>query len=143
MSKNCNDKKGFQIDELFEVIPNGQTIKFTFQELNPEIVKQIESNLGLLFINENESAGEVCFAHCKELRPEYKQSFTPLDLLNYCYGVLHSPNYREKCNGFLNRESSNIPFPTDPNHFWELVVLGKNLRQIHLPIGPASEKNSI
>lgn len=143
MSKNCNDKKGFQIDELFEVIPNGQTIKFTFQELNPEIVKQIESNLELLFINGNESAGEVCFAHCKELRPEYKQSFTLLDLLNYCYGVLHSPNYSEKCKGFLNMEFSNIPYPTDPNHFWELVVLGNNLRQIHLPEGPASEKNPI
>src|SRR5688572_28366043 len=143
MSKNCNDKKGFKIDELFEVILNGQTIKLTLQHLNLEIVKQIEGNLGLLFINEKEAAGEVCFANCKELRPEYKQSFTSLDLLNYGYAVLHSPNYSEKCKGFLNMEFSNIPYPTDPNHFWELVVLGNNLRQIHLPESPASEKNPI
>lgn len=138
MSKNCNDKKGFKIDELFEVIPNGETIKLTLKHLNPEIVKQIETNLGLILINEKEAAGEVCFANNKEIRSDYKQSFTSVDLLNYCYAFLHSSNYHHQDKDGLDSESPYVPYPMDANIFWELVALGNNFRQIHLPEGPTS-----
>lgn len=148
MHKNFKDKyeKVFKIDELFGAVPSGQSMEITFQNTlnpNPEIVKQIEDSLGLIFIREKETEGEVCFANSKELRSEYKQSFTPLDLLNYSYAVLHLPNSHEKYKDFLNIEFPYIPYPTDTNLFWKLVTLGSGLRQIHLPENPSTEKSPL
>src|SRR5690606_11308928 len=53
--------------------------------LNPEIVNQIAKNLGLTFTNEKEIS---------------KDTFAPIDILDYIYAVLHSPTYREKYKEF-------------------------------------------
>lgn len=108
--------------------------------LNPEIVKQIAAGLGLTFTNEKETESEVCFANSKELRPEFKQSFAPIDLLDYIYAVLHSPSYREKYKEFLKIDFPRVPYPTDAQTFWQLVALGGELRQIHLLESPIVEK---
>lgn len=100
--------------------------------LNPEIIKQIANDLGITFTNEKETESNVCFANSDEVRPEYKQSFAPIDLLDYIYAVLHSPNYREKYKEFLKIDFPRVPYPTDQNKFWQLVKLGGELRQIHL-----------
>lgn len=111
--------------------------------LNPEIVKQIEDRLGLTFTNEKEIEGEVCFANSDEVRPEFKQSFAPIDLLDYIYAVLHSPRYREKYKEFLKIDFPRVPFPCrdainrvytkeEIADFWNLVALGGALRKIHL-----------
>ncbi|WP_228479213.1 type ISP restriction/modification enzyme [Flavobacterium soyangense] len=104
--------------------------------LNPTIVKQIEEGLGLTFTNEKETENDVCFANNDEVRPEFKQSFAPIDLLDYIYAVLHSPSYREKYKEFLKIDFPRIPPPVDPGKFWQLVKLGGELRQIHLLESP-------
>lgn len=108
--------------------------------INPEIVKQIADGLGLTFTNEKETEGKVCFANSKELRPEFKQSFAPIDLLDYIYAVLHSPSYREKYKEFLKIDFPRVPYPTDSQTFWQLVALGGELRQIHLLESPIVEQ---
>lgn len=108
--------------------------------LNPEIVKQIADGLGLTFTNEKETESNVCFANSDELRPEFKQSFAPIDLLDYIYAVLHSPTYREKYKEFLKIDFPRIPAPQDPGKFWKLVKLGSQLRQVHLLESPIIEK---
>jgi predicted helicase len=108
--------------------------------LNPEIVKQIAEGLGLTFTNEKETEGEVCFANSNELRPEFIQSFAPIDLLDYIYAVLHSPSYREKYKEFLKIDFPRVPYPTDAQTYWQLVALGGELRQIHLLESPIVEK---
>jgi predicted helicase len=107
--------------------------------LKPEIVKQIAAGLGLTFTNEKETESEVCFANSKELRPEFKQSFAPIDLLDYIYAVLHSPTYREKYKEFLKIDFPRVPYPSDAQTFWQLVALGGELRQIHLLESPIVE----
>ncbi|TRX16097.1 type ISP restriction/modification enzyme [Flavobacterium franklandianum] len=104
--------------------------------LNPEIVKQIAAGLGLSFTNEKETEGEVCFANSNELRPEFRQSFAPIDLLDYIYAVLHSPSYREKYKEFLKIDFPRVPYPKNPRQFIDLVELGSQLRQIHLLESP-------
>ena len=66
--------------------------------------------------------------------------FAPIDILDYIYAVLHSPNYREKYKEFLKIDFPRVPYPEDKETFWQLVKLGGELRQIHLLESPIVEK---
>lgn len=84
--------------------------------LNLEIVKEIEEKLALKFVNE---------------KIEDSTTFAPIDILDYIYAVLHSPNYREKYKEFLKIDFPRVPYPTISN-FWQLVEFGEKLRSLHL-----------
>ncbi|MGE3613721.1 MAG: type ISP restriction/modification enzyme [Sulfurimonas sp.] len=88
--------------------------------LNLEIVNEIEERLGLTFVNE---------------KTEAKESFAPIDILDYIYAVLHSPSYREKYKEFLKIDFPRVPYP-QAETFWELVKLGSELRSYHLLENP-------
>ena len=89
-----------------------------------EIVNQISEKLGLTFTNEKE---------------ETKNTFAPIDILDYIYAVLHSPTYREKYKEFLKIDFPRVPYPENKETFWQLVKLGSELRQIHLLESPKVE----
>jgi len=110
--------------------------------LNLEIINQIASSLSLSFTNEKEipTEGEVCFVKSEEVRPEFVQTFAPMDILDYIYAVLHSPTYREKYKQFLMINFPRVPYPKETKTFWQLVKLGGELRQIHLLESPIVEK---
>jgi len=93
---------------------------------NIEIVKQIADKLNLPFINDNE--------------PVKKNTFAPIDILDYIYSVLYSTNYRNKYKDFLKKEFPRIPYPKNIEIFWQLVRLGAELRQIHLLESPVVDK---
>ena len=110
------DTNGQQtIDQSEERTPN----------LNLDIVKKIEESLGLTFTNEKETT---------------QDTFSPIDILDYIYSVLHSPTYREKYKEFLKINFPRVPYPKDKNTFWKLVKLGGEIRQIHLLESPVVEK---
>ncbi|MDY0143821.1 MAG: type ISP restriction/modification enzyme [Bacteroidales bacterium] len=108
---------------------NGQkTIEQTEERtpnLKTEILNQIAENLGLTFTNEKETT---------------KNTFAPIDILDYIYAVLHSPTYREKYKEFLKIDFPRVPYPKDQNTFWQLVKLGGEIRQIHLLESPTVEQ---
>jgi len=108
--------------------------------LNMEIVMQIAEQLGLGFVAEKETEGNVCFVNSPEVRDDFKTTFAPIDLLDYIYAVLHSPNYREKYKEFLKIDFPRVPYPKDAETFWQLVKLGGQIRQIHLLESPVVEK---
>ena len=85
--------------------------------LNQEIVDEIAQKLELTFTAEKE---------------ESKNTFAPLDILDYIYAVLHSPSYRERYKEFLKIDFPRVPYPKDKKMFWQLVKLGGTIRQIHL-----------
>ena len=103
---------------------NGNTTKRT-PNLNTEILKKIVKKVGLTFTNEKEIT---------------KDTFAPIDILDYIYAVLHSPAYREKYKEFLKIDFPRIPYPKDANTFWQLVKLGGQIREIHLLESPTVEK---
>ncbi len=108
--------------------------------LNPEIVREIEKGLGLTFVPEKEESN-LCFTNNNdELRDEFKQTFAPIDLLDYIYAVLHSPSYREKYKEFLKIDFPRVPYPQDVDTFWKLVHLGGQIREIHLLESPIVRK---
>ena len=89
--------------------------------LDLEIVADIAKGIGLTFTNEKEDTAGT---------------FAPIDILDYIYAVLHSPTYRETYKEFLKIDFPRLPYPTDAVTFWQLVVLGSELRQIHLLESP-------
>jgi predicted helicase len=93
--------------------------------LKKEIVAQIAQKLGLEFTDE---------------KTEKKGTFAPIDILDYIYAVLHSPNYREKYKEFLKIDFPRVPYPSDSTTFWRLVDLGSQIRQIHLLESDVVEK---
>jgi len=107
--------------------------------LDPKIIQQIEKSLGLTFVPEKEAEGNVCMANNGEVRDDFKTTFAPIDLLDYIYAVLHSPEYREKYKEFLKIDFPRVPYPQDAENFWKLVTLGGELRQLHLLESPAVE----
>lgn len=66
----------------------------------------------------------VFFINSTELCPEYMQSFTSIDLLDYCYAVLHS-----SLNEFLGINSIRVPITSDSSVFWKLVKYGNELHR--------------
>ncbi len=92
---------------------------------NLDIVKGIGTKLGLKFTFEKE---------------ETKDTFAPIDLLDYVYAVLHSPSYRDRYREFLKIDFPRVPYPKDHDTFWKLVKMGGEIRQIHLLESPTVEK---
>ena len=93
--------------------------------LNQEIVDVIAKKLDLVFTNEKDIT---------------ESTFSPIDILDYIYAVLHSPTYREKYNAFLKTGFPKVTYPKDKNTFWQLVKLGREIRQIHLLESPKVEE---
>lgn len=92
--------------------------------LNEEVVSKIAGNLRLEYTFEKE---------------DLPGTFAPIDLLDYIYAILHSPSYREKYKEFLKIDFPRIPYPSDVETFWQLVALGRELREIHLLESPVVE----
>lgn len=117
--------------------------EFRKPNLNMEIVGQIAERLGLGFVLEKEAEGNVCFINSPEVRNDFKTTFSPVDILDYIYAVLHSPAYREKYKEFLKIDFPRVPYPKDAETFWQLVEPGSELRRLHLLEGPALTKSIV
>jgi len=116
--------------------------------LDADIVQEIAEGLGLRFVPEPVTASEArpspdndkehpsrtgrSLDSARDDSPGERDSFAPIDLLDYIYAVLHSPTYREKYKEFLKIDFPRVPYPTDAETFWKLVKLGGELREIHL-----------
>jgi predicted helicase len=57
---------------------------------------------------------------------------TPEDVFDYIYAVLHSPSYRTEYKDFLKSDFPHVPYPKDKEQFKDLVLLGSQLRSLHL-----------
>jgi len=112
--------------------------------LNLEIVQKIADGLSLKFVSEKNdfSLSEVEDQQLKNASTPLSVSqttFAPIDLLDYIYAVLHSPNYREKYKEFLKIDFPRVPYPANNTIFWQLVKIGTEIRQIHLLESPEVE----
>ncbi len=98
--------------------------------LNMNLVKQLIVNIGKhTWIDDHE-----------DKKPEDKNSVSPLDILDYIYASLYSPNYREKYKDFLKSDFPRVPIAKDRTSFWKLVELGGKLRRLHLMEDPELEQ---
>ncbi len=112
---------------IFPETNGQQTLKEATERkpnLKTEIVNQIAEKIALTFTNEKEKT---------------KGTFAPIDILDYIYAILHSPTYREKYKEYLKIDFPRVPYPEDEKTFWNLVKLGKEVREIHLLDSPKVE----
>lgn len=127
---------------LYSDQQHGIQTTYRTPNLRLEIVNQMASQIGLKFTNEQEEESEgnaspVCYAQSPELREGFEidlpaRTFTPIDILDYVYAVLHAQSYREKHKKFLKTSFPRVPYPKDQKTFWQLVKLGGEIRRIHL-----------
>lgn len=125
--------------------------------LDPDEIKAFEAALNLPFAAENTEKSFVPSSHLNghpersEGSPADKASyqeilrvaqndnvpgfFTPIDILDYIYAVLHSPTYRDTYKEFLKTDFPRVPYP-EPKTFWQLVELGDQIRLLHLMESP-------
>ncbi len=103
--------------------------------LNQEILKQIEGKIGL-------KLGVSSFDSAQDDTQEQSDiavdtgTFTPENLLDYIYAILHNPTYRERYKEFLKIDFPRVPFTSNKELFWKLVQKGKELRELHLLESP-------
>lgn len=96
--------------------------------LTEETINQIAHKTGLHFILEKDPEGNVCMANNKELRAEFRQTFSPIDILDYAYAILHSSDFRSTSK---KNSKTNFPYPKNAEIFWELAELGSQIKKIH------------
>lgn len=60
------------------------------------------------------------------------EQIEPIELFDYIYSILHSPNYRERYKEFLKIDFPRIPYPTNADEYHRLAKLGAELRKLHL-----------
>ena len=84
--------------------------------LNPHEVKLFSEKLNLPFVVE---------------RQDNKECFSPIDILDYIYAILHSTKYRKKYKEFLKIDFPRVPYPNIKT-FWQLVRVGQQIRELHL-----------
>ncbi|MES2276659.1 MAG: type ISP restriction/modification enzyme [Bacteroidota bacterium] len=100
-----------------------------------QLSRQIAASLGLSYLNPQEAGGAVCYASVPGLRPEYRQSFAPADVLDYLYALLlHKPADGQDFAAHLSTQPGTLPYPTDVDTFWQLVAIGSRLRHTN-PLG--------
>jgi predicted helicase len=59
----------------------------------------------------------------KKLKMKLDEDFSPEDLFDYIYAVLHSKSYREKYKEFLKIDFPKIPFDCGKEIFFKMVEL--------------------
>lgn len=106
-----------------EVTDQTSTVAQAVQpNLDSKLVGQLAERVGLTYTFRS----EALFAHGTA------EELSPVDVLDYCYAVLHSPAYRVRYREFLKNNFPRIPLPVDANKFRALVQLGAELRALNL-----------
>lgn len=85
--------------------------------LNMEIVSELGKVIGKRFTPEKERD---------------KNTFSPIDILDYIYAILHTPQYRSRYKEFLKIDFPRVPYPKNAAQWQTLVQKGGILRGIHL-----------
>ncbi len=65
-------------------------------------------------------------------RENYGHKVTKEDIFYYVYGILHSPEYREKFSADLKKMLPRIPLVDEPKDFWAFSNAGRELADLHI-----------
>ena len=127
-TNNCFDEK--RRPNLNETIVNeiSQRTELRFTEKDDDEEEE-EKNYSHL---EKYRSSSTVFAVSEKRAPFKYGVFSPIDIFDYIYAVLHSPAYREKYKEFLKIDFPRIPYPETAKQFRKLAKLGEKLRRLHL-----------
>ena len=116
--------------QVFET-KNAKTQVFPLYTISPFEKDKLEPNFNHSIIKIVENSLDINFVDEKENSKNQAQ-FTSIDIFDYIYAILHSPQYRGKYGVYLRRSFPRVPYPKDIKEFWYLVEKGQELRNLHL-----------
>lgn len=121
---SLSDKKDKASKTIFEVCCNG-IVTATYEK---------QSELGSLFATANTEQytkkENIPDSILKEYQQKYQdKTITKEDIFYYIYGVLHSPEYKQRFASDLKKMLPRIPFTAD---FWTFSKAGRELAYWHL-----------
>ena len=96
--------------------------------LTQEIINKIANKIKLPFILAKDHESNVCMANSKEVRSEFRETFDPIDILDYVYAILHSSKFHSTDKKSLK---TNFPYPRNAEIFWKLAEIGSQIKEIH------------
>ena len=102
------------------------------------IVSQIEARTGLHMLSAREEFWQIepqTGYRMDNAGDEDKDTFMPIDLLDYIYAVLHSRRYRQTYHECLQDGFPTIPYPANAGYFRYMAKLGGQIRRLHLLVG--------
>lgn len=88
---------------------------------HPEIVDELSGRLELVFLDQRDDEGNLCFMDNDEVRPEFRTLFTATDVKYYLIGLFASGISTE-----ANNLTDDFPFPENATSFWKYVSEGRN-----------------
>ena len=142
VSKNISEScllsnKTSEIGSVFPIYLYPDNDDQRIPNLDLKEIKAFEKALKLPFKAENseKSFTPSCLLTEYNSTDTTPAEFTPIDILDYIYAILHSPTYREKYKEFLKIDFPKVPYPTSET-FWKLVELGHQIRLLHLMESP-------
>jgi predicted helicase len=80
--------------------------------------------------NQRDAITDAGLAHFTSYYPT--EAITKADIFYYCYGLLHSPTYRDKYADNLSKELPRIPRVKTAADFWAFSKAGRALAELHL-----------
>lgn len=122
------DQYLFTISSLYKLDIVTELFDVEIPTLTQGIINQMANKTGLNFVLIKDPEGNVCMANNKEVRPEFRQNFSVIDILDYMYAISYSLNFRLTGEEFVK---INLQYPKDSETFWELAELGLQLKRIH------------
>jgi very-short-patch-repair endonuclease len=103
---------------------------YEFDSNAVEVVQKMVKSLQLTLTTGNNPEGNVCFAQNEEVRPEYKEVVSPIEIIDYCYAIYHSSEFRHTKIAFQKLDLLEFPLPTNNSKFWKMVNCGAKLRRL-------------
>ncbi len=99
-----------------------------------------------LFTEQAKAAGRranLAPALMEALEQAYGRRPAPEEVLDYIYGIFHSPAYRERYKDMLRIDFPRVPFTADATLFEEIARLGRRLRELHLLRSPLLDEPAV
>jgi len=110
--------------------------------MEPTTITALDNNYLIplyLYHNDGTKTPNFNLGELAKLNKNLKSEYQPEDVLDYIYGVLHSPSYREKYKEFLKIDFPRVPIPKDDAGFVKFKDFGTKLRALHLMTDPSLE----
>lgn len=93
-------------------------------------VTVLDSESGTLI--DNMSYSNINKKYSTEVSNKYSRKISDEEIFYYLYGLLHSPDYRDKYSGDLKKDLPHIPIVDNYDDFVQFSKAGKKLANLHL-----------
>jgi len=100
------------------------------QAINNDLFANTESQPSTDGYTRKDAISDDGLAHFQASYP--KETFSKEDMFYYIYGLLHSPEYRERYADNLTKELPRIPCVKAAKDFWIFSKAGRDLAELHI-----------